>query len=250
MLLYSPIFYMNTREESAILLAQAGPLNGKRWTLDRELVLGREQNCDIVITDRQVSRYHAKVHPSTDGMILEDLKSKNGTHLNGQKIFDPVVLKDGDILMIAYAQQLIFLSSDATLPLDSQQINIVTSTQNEKASSIEITRKLRLDRKARRVWIHIPDEESNLVEVEITPPLSLAQFRLLEQLYINQGRVVSRFDLITIIWGESQALEVSMQALDALVRRLRDRIASIDPEHKYIITVRGHGLRLENPPIN
>ena len=239
---------MNTREESAILLAQTGPLNGKRWTLDRELLFGREQNCDIVITDRQVSRHHAKVLPTTEGILLEDLKSKNGTHINGQKIIEPVVLKDGDIVMIAYAQQLIFLSSDATLPLDSQQIKIVTSTKNDEMSSTEITRRLRLDRKARRVWIHISDKERNPIEVEITPPLSLSQFRLLEQLYINQGRVVSRFDLITTIWGESQALEVSMQALDALVRRLRERIAAIDPEHNYIITVRGHGLRLENPP--
>jgi pSer/pThr/pTyr-binding forkhead associated (FHA) protein len=249
MLLYSSTIFMDTREESAILLAQTGPLNGKRWTLDRELLLGREQNCDIVITDRQVSRHHAKVLPSTEGIILKDLKSKNGTHLNGQKILEPVMLKDGDVVMIAYAQQLIFLSSDATLPLDSQQINIVSSIQNEKISSTESKRRLRIDRKARRVWIHTLDKENDLVDIEITPPLSLAQFRLLEQLYINQGRVVSRFDLITTIWGESQALEVSMQALDALVRRLRDRIASIDPEHNYIITVRGHGLRLENPPI-
>lgn len=239
---------MNAREESAILLAQTGPLNGKRWTLDRELLFGREQNCDIVISDRQVSRHHAKILPTTEGIILEDLKSKNGTHINGQKIIEPVVLKDGDIVMIAYAQQLIFLSSDATLPLDSQQIKIVTPTQNGEMSSTESNRRLRLDRKARRVWIYISDKERNPIEVEITPPLSLSQFRLLEQLYMNQGRVVSRFDLITSIWGESQALEVSMQALDALVRRLRERIAAIDPDNNYIITVRGHGLRLENPP--
>jgi DNA-binding response OmpR family regulator len=44
-------------------------------------------------------------------------------------------------------------------------------------------------------------------------------------------------------------LNVSEQALDALVRRLRDRLAEIDPIHNYIITVRGHGLRLENPPL-
>lgn len=241
---------MNTREESAIFIAQSGPLSGKRWTLDRELLLGREQNCDIVISDRQVSRHHAKVLSTAEGIILEDLKSKNGTHLNGQRISEQVVLKDGDVVMIAFAQQLVFVSSDATLPLDTQQINLVASGQNEKLPSSETTRRLRLDRSAKRVWIHTKDKNNNLVEVEITPPLSLAQFGLLEQLYINQGRVVSRFDLITTIWGESQALEVSMQALDALVRRLRDRIASLDPEHDYIITVRGHGLRLENPALN
>jgi hypothetical protein len=33
-----------------------------------------------------------------------------------------------------------------------------------------------------------------------------------------------------------------------LVRRLRDRLASIDPVYTYVVTVRGHGLRLDNPP--
>ena len=37
------------------------------------------------------------------------------------------------------------------------------------------------------------------------------------------------------------------QALDALIRRLRDRLAEADPGHEYVVTVRGHGLRLENP---
>ncbi|NJC95404.1 MAG: winged helix-turn-helix domain-containing protein, partial [Anaerolineae bacterium] len=41
---------------------------------------------------------------------------------------------------------------------------------------------------------------------------------------------------------------VSVQALVALIRRLRDRIAAIDPTHQYIDTVRGHGIRLDNPP--
>jgi DNA-binding response OmpR family regulator len=55
---------------------------------------------------------------------------------------------------------------------------------------------------------------------------------------------------VAAVWREDEAYEVSEQALDALVRRLRDRIANIDPEHNYIVTVRGHGLRLDNPPID
>ena len=41
--------------------------------------------------------------------------------------------------------------------------------------------------------------------------------------------------------------DILLQALDALVRRLRDRLATIDSGHSYIVTVRGHGLRLDNP---
>jgi predicted aldo/keto reductase-like oxidoreductase len=32
------------------------------------------------------------------------------------------------------------------------------------------------------------------------------------------------------------------------IRRLRDRLAALDPTHQYISTVRGHGVRLDNPP--
>ena len=44
-------------------------------------------------------------------------------------------------------------------------------------------------------------------------------------------------------WG----MGVSEQAIDALVRRLRDRLAEVDEGHQYIVTVRGHGFRLDNP---
>ncbi len=83
----------------------------------------------------------------------------------------------------------------------------------------------------------------------IDPPLSALQFHVLRVLYENQGQVVDRHQLVVNAWGEDQAVGVSDQALDALLRRLRDRIAEIDPAYLYIITLRGHGIRLENPPV-
>jgi DNA-binding response OmpR family regulator len=66
-------------------------------------------------------------------------------------------------------------------------------------------------------------------------------------LYEQTGKVVSREDLVTRVWGDEEAIGVSEQALDALIRRLRERLESMDPNYSYILTVRGHGLRLENP---
>jgi DNA-binding response OmpR family regulator len=59
--------------------------------------------------------------------------------------------------------------------------------------------------------------------------------------------VVERQDLINIIWGEQESFGVSEQAFDALVRRLRERLGMSDDRHVFIVTVRGHGLRLDNP---
>jgi DNA-binding response OmpR family regulator len=99
---------------------------------------------------------------------------------------------------------------------------------------------LRLEKRSRQVWVR--DEE-------VLPPLSVSQFHLLEILYEREGQVVPRKEIIARIWGVENAVDVSEQALDALVRRLRDRLATLDPTNPYIITVRGHGLRLENPPV-
>ena len=217
-------------DDTPVLVGQSGPLNGQRWMVGDKIIVGRDMECDIIIPSRQVSRKHARLTLTKSGATLEDLGSKNGTHLNGSMLTEPEALKDGDVVQIAFAQQFIFLSSDATMPLEM-------GTMEGTASIPEGL--LKLKKSSRQVWIG---------EEEVLPPLSASQFLLLEMLYERQDRVVPRKEIIAEIWGAENALEVSEQALDALVRRLRDRLAAIDASHPFIITIRGHGLRLDNPP--
>ncbi len=211
-------------EEFPLLVAQEGPLKGQRWALSHTLVMGREATCDVVIVDRQVSRFHARITPSPEGMMLEDLGSKNGTSHNGVELTAPVMLQDGDLVGVALAQQFIFLTSDATMPL---------------AEGMVRPGRLMMDQKSRRVWVN---------QQQLVPSLSAQQFKLLWLLYESQGQVIGRVDLVTAVWGEEQSAGVSDQALDALIRRLRDRLSALDPKHQYIDTVRGHGIRFDNPP--
>jgi DNA-binding winged helix-turn-helix (wHTH) protein len=217
-------------DDTPVLVGQSGPLSGQRWMVRKKIVVGRDMECDITIPSRQVSRRHARLTVTKSGATLEDLGSKNGTHLNGAMLAEPEALKDGDVVQIAFAQQFIFLSSDATMPLEIGTMEGVTPIQEGL---------LKLEKSSRQVWIG---------EEEVLPPLSASQFQLLEILYERQDRVVARKEIITEIWGAENALDVSEQALDALVRRLRDRLAAIDASHPFIITIRGHGLRLDNPP--
>jgi biotin operon repressor len=210
-----------------VLIGQTGILNGLRWLINRELTLGRGNDCTVVIPDRQVSRYHARLTFTSKGLLLEDLGSKNGTYLNGKLVTDPCYLQDGDIIAVALVQNFVFLSSDATMPMEAGM-----------PMAGGHTGRLRLDARSRRVWIG---------EREVLPPLSAPQFRLLQILYDQQGKVVSRQDLITVVWGDEEAIGISEQAVDALIRRLRDRLQQLDSKHSYVVTVRGHGLRLENP---
>jgi DNA-binding winged helix-turn-helix (wHTH) protein len=215
---------MDHEEEYPILVAQEGPLKGQRWPLNTALMVGRDPTCEIIVQDRQVSRFHARITPTPEGVMVEDLGSKNGTNHNGNEVAGPIMLQDGDLLGIALAQQFLFLTSDATMPL---------------AEGVVRNGRLMMDQKSRRVWVN---------QQQVDPPLSAQQFRLLWMLYENQGQVLSRADLVTTVWGEDQTAGVSDQALDALIRRLRDRLAALDPTHQYIDTVRGHGVRLDNPP--
>ena len=77
-------------EEYPLLVAQEGPLKGQRWQLSQTIVLGREPTCDVVVADRQISRFHARLTPTPEGVIFEDLGSKNGTHHNGVTLTAPV----------------------------------------------------------------------------------------------------------------------------------------------------------------
>lgn len=210
--------------EDAVLIANNGPLNGQQWIIDGTLVIGRDAECDIVIPDRQVSRQHARITKGTNGIILEDLGSKNGTFLNNQVLSEPIKLVEADEIAIALTQTFLFLSSDATMPL------------SDLPPELSQVFRLRLDESSRRVWVR---------GVELLPPLSNQQFVLLAYLYARPGEVVSREELIQAVW-EDDTRWVTEQAFDALVRRLRERLNQLDLDYDYIVTVRGHGLRFQN----
>lgn len=214
-------------QEAPLLLAQNGPLRGTHWLVDRQLTIGRDEACDIVIRDRQVSRFHAEVRKDDAGhFLLADLESKNGTVVNGEPLCGELRLKDGDEFKIALVQEFLFASSDATLPLGQ-------ASQRGGSSA----KKLFIESQARRVW---------LGEKEIAPPLSVSQFKLISLLSRNENKVVTREEIVRSVWGEEESIGVSEQAIDALVRRLRARLAKMDDAHEYIQTMRGVGFIFKN----
>ncbi|MEK6588779.1 MAG: FHA domain-containing protein [Chloroflexota bacterium] len=218
---------MNELVERPVLIAQTGKLDGARWVLEQDQVLiGRGPECDLVVPDRQVSRQHALIRRTKNGYTLKDLGSKNGTHLNGTPVEGEVPLQDGDVIQIGLVLRLVFVGTESTIPL-----------KREGLSKMGLGR-LRMDPQSHRVWVG---------RAEIEPPLSPPQYRLLELMYQNPDKVVTREQIVRHVWPESLGEGVSEQAIDALVRRLRERLSELDPGHPYVVTVRGHGLRLNNP---
>jgi DNA-binding response OmpR family regulator len=210
-----------------VLVGQGGPLNGYRWNISDRLVIGRAEECTITIANQQVSRRHARLTRQSDQVHLTDLSSKNGTFLNGTRVRKKVRLQEGDQIQIALAQEFTFLSQDATIPLEADDFD---------GFPISVQPELRLDPDSHRVWIG---------QIEVAPPLSALQFKLLNLLYTHKGHVVTRGHIIDRVWGESASAGVTDQALDALIRRLRERLSEVFPGHDFIITVRGQGFRLD-----
>jgi pSer/pThr/pTyr-binding forkhead associated (FHA) protein len=66
--------------------------------LKPETVLGRQAECDVLLTEGHASRRHAKLMLAEDGAWLEDLGSANGTFVNGTRITGRVRLSSGDRL--------------------------------------------------------------------------------------------------------------------------------------------------------
>jgi len=68
--------------------------------VEGENLIGRGQDATVHIDNPEVSRRHARLIVAGDTVTLEDLGSKNGTHLNGQRLSAPVRLADGDEIWI------------------------------------------------------------------------------------------------------------------------------------------------------
>jgi len=68
-----------------------------------EVVIGRSPECQIVLRDFGISRMHAKVVAEPSGVRIFDLKSKNGTQVNGVQVMD-ASLRDGDRILLGKFQ--------------------------------------------------------------------------------------------------------------------------------------------------
>jgi len=209
------------QKEAALLVWMEGEEIKGRWPLAKAVTtIGRAEDNDIVVDDRWVSRYHAQLRRDEGRCVVVDQDSKNGTLVNGQRIAGPVALADGDQVQVTPLIKLTFVDYGSTAPLPVEA----------RPSG------LTLDRDKRQVWIR-----GRL----LIPPLSYVQFSLLTLLDDQPGRVYSRDEVITVLWPEDSAEGISDEAIDALVRRIRLRLRELDPDHDYIVTVRGYGFKLQ-----
>ncbi len=206
----APCFYIKDGDQ----------VNGQLDLTHFPYTIGRARECDFVVDRTEISRMHVQFKFYHQQVVLRDLNSTNGTFLNGERLtpHKDYRLRANDIISLANVFQLIFDDPATTMQLNLEEILIEG---------------LRLDESAAQVYVRGQAME-----------LSPSQILLMDLLIRNENTVVTRDDIRQHVWGDSE--DVTDQAIDALVSRLRKRLHELDPEHEYIITRRGFGLIFRN----
>jgi FHA domain len=100
----------------AKLVVRQGSQSGMTYALGRTpVVLGREEGADVCLQDPEMSRRHARITWQEGFYVIEDLRSTNGTYLNGTAIRGPQRLNQGDTIGIGQTV-LEFESQSGTAP--------------------------------------------------------------------------------------------------------------------------------------
>jgi pSer/pThr/pTyr-binding forkhead associated (FHA) protein len=81
------------------LKGESVELAGKNFIIGKQMLIGRDLQCDLILNNTMISSRHAKIKSHNGTAKVEDLGSTNGTFVNGEKITQ-ADLKDGDLIKI------------------------------------------------------------------------------------------------------------------------------------------------------
>ena len=208
------------------LTIESGPGAGSEIHISGNvLVLGRDETSDYAIPHERISRRHAQISLEDGRWLLTDLKSKNGTLVNNQKV-ESGLLNDGDRIQLAAQAILVFHLDDP----------------DETAS--ETTNRL-----MNGLWLDIDHREVFIDNKQLSPRLSKRQFDILALLVERSETkepVVGSDEIAAKGWPVEHAhAGVTLDMLNAEFYRLRQRLADASPEHDFIIAERGRGRRFQ-----
>lgn len=132
------------------LQAITGEFTGQEISVERDMLVGRHQDAEILLQSTDISRKHAALLFRDDHIWVKDLKSTNGTFVNGERVEQEqeIELHDGDMLQFASFMFMILAPErcKADLPeIDVQPVTTVPHDQGmpsiaERAAETGITR--------------------------------------------------------------------------------------------------------------
>jgi hypothetical protein len=125
----------------------SGKYQGGEFPLksEKQVVIGRSSELDMVLVEDMVSRKHAKIAVSSGKITIEDLGSTNGTFVNGEKV-KTARLKEGDRILIGTSILKLVRQGAGAQELDEEQVKAqleqVAAAQSAKQTKTAMTGKL------------------------------------------------------------------------------------------------------------
>ncbi|MGE4070279.1 MAG: FHA domain-containing protein [Lysobacterales bacterium] len=163
-----------------VLRGVSGGYFGKVIPLRSKTVIGRGSDCDLVLNEPEMSRRHAIIENTPEGLFLRDLASANGTFVNGTSVRD-TVLKPGD--QLAFDQNRFLIEAPGYLlqmPGD-EPINVGQITQVQRPLVIP---------PAASVKVGEEDGENSAVDWIIMTAAVVTLLALALLVYLEFGRAV------------------------------------------------------------
>ncbi|MCD6577737.1 MAG: FHA domain-containing protein [Anaerolineaceae bacterium] len=120
-----------------LIVRAGGEINKPFLLIGEKNVIGRDPKNDIVIDDIEISRNHLTITRKGDTFQIEDNHSTNGTFLNGMKLEEPTVIKNGDLISLGQNHVLEFVfekveKNPESLPLNETDEPKITQVEKEK----------------------------------------------------------------------------------------------------------------------
>ncbi|MEN8990998.1 FHA domain-containing protein [Avibacterium paragallinarum] len=116
--------------------AISGDLTGQEISIERDMLVGRHQQADIVLQESDVSRKHAAFVLKDQALWLQDLNSSNGTFINDVRLTGESLLKEGDIVQFASVKFSLLAPAKAVqIPADIEQS--VEALQTEEITPVQ-----------------------------------------------------------------------------------------------------------------
>jgi pSer/pThr/pTyr-binding forkhead associated (FHA) protein len=115
----------------AQLKVAKGSSSGKLFRIDgNQFIIGRATGCNLRPQSDAISRQHCAFIVKEDRLYVKDLGSRNGTHLNGQKLAKAAEVTDGDRVQVGPLYLEVIISSQSETPTQTG-----TDTVNQKVAA-------------------------------------------------------------------------------------------------------------------
>jgi len=184
------------------------PLSKVRTTI------GRDADADIVLSDADVSREHAKIYLMENRVEIRDMNSSNGTYVNNQRIEGMLELGTGDEIIIG--------SNQFHLQKDSKEDVVVEMTAYNDSDMLRDEIPSRPEESEDQTGMMFPEDAGDVTQIS-TPDEMIAAI-------YNKKTALARYPSLEILFGRSKGSKYLLPPGDYLIGRGADCNIRLDDE--------------------